>query len=230
MTMYDVLMQLPVFQGISSDQLTDILEKIPFDFRHFEMGQTILKEGDVCDCATFILSGKVRMFTKTFGGRVNIEQEFEAPYTLPFYNLFGAETHLHDTVMAASSAGIMQLDKLNFLRVLQQNQILLINVLNMLSTHAQKQNKAMDFSGEPDPVLRLASWMLALTERSASDITLYASTEDWCNMLQLDESSFWRCVATLEGEKVLESEGGKLKLIDRYGLRTYVGRKTAQKS
>ncbi len=228
MTMYDVMMQLPVFQGISSDQLTEIIEKIPFHFEHFEKDAVIMTQGEVCDCATFILSGKVRMTTPTFGGRVIIEQDFEAPYTLPFYNLFGAETHLHDNVISLGHTGIMRLDKLNFLRVLQQNKILLINVLNMLSTHAQKQHKAMDFSGEADPVLRLSSWMLALTERSAFNIAITATPNDWCKMLQLDEQAFWRCVAVLEGQKVVESEGGRLKLVDRYGLRTYVGQKTAQ--
>ncbi len=228
--MYDILMQLPVFQGISADQLTEIIEKIPFHFSHCEKDDVILRRGESCDCITFILSGSVRMTSPSFDGRISTVQDFAAPYTMPFYNLFGAETHLHDTVVALEYTGIMQLDKTNFLKVLQSNKILLINVLNMLSTHAQKQHKALDFGGEADPVLRLASWMLALTERAAFQIMLLASPEDWCKMLQLDEPSYWRCVATLEGEKVLESVGGKLKLIDRYGLRTYVGRKTAQKS
>lgn len=229
MSMYDVLKQLPIFQGISTEELTDIIEKVPFHFMHFDSGQTILSRGDECRHITFILSGKVRMETPTFGGRVRIVQEFESPHTMQFYNLFGAEIHLHDTLIAIDNVGVMQLDKHSFLRVLQQNKISLINVLNMLSTNAQKQHKAMDFSGETNPVLRLASWLLALTDRSAKNIVMEASTADWCSMLQLEESAYWRCVATLEGLKAIESEGGKLKLVDRYGLRTFVGQKTAQK-
>lgn len=230
MTMYDVLMQLPVFLGISSTQFTEILEKIPFQFEQYENNEVILRSGELCENVTFVLSGTVRMTTPTFGERVHVIQDFQAPYTLPFYNLFGANTLLHDTVVSMGHTGIMRLDKQNFLRVLQQNKILLVNVLNMLSTHAQKQHKAMDFSGESDPVLRLSSWMLALTERAATGITMRATAEDWCSMLQLDEQSFWRCVATLEGQKVVESERGSLKLLDRYGLRTFVGQKTAQKN
>lgn len=229
-TMYELLMQLPVFQGISNEQLTTIIEKIPFSFNQYEPGEVIMNQGDDCSAMTFVLSGTVRTITPTFGHKVQIQQEFEGPYTLPFYNLFGAETHLHDMLIAVNKVGIMELDKSNFLRVLQHNPILLINVMNMLCTHAQKQHKAMDFSGESDPVLRLASWMLAFTERKAENIIVDAATEDWCDLLQVDETSYWRCVASLEGQHIVEVEGTRLKLIDRYGLRTFVGRKTAQNS
>lgn len=226
--MYELLMQLPVFQGISTDQLTEIIEKIPFSFAQYEPGQVIQRQGDECTDMTFILSGTVRTLTPTFGHKLMISQEFQGPYTMPFYNLYGATTRLHDTLEAVTRVGVMQLDKSNFLKVLQQNPILLINVMNMLCTNAQKQHKAMDFSGENDPVLRLASWMLAFTERRAENIVVEAAPADWCDLLQLDEPSFWRCVATLEGQHIVEVDSNKLKLLDRYGLRTFVGRKTAQ--
>ncbi len=221
-------MQLPVFQGISSVQLTNIIEKIPFSFSQYEPGQIIMNQGDECEAMTFVLSGTVRSITPTFGHKVKIQQDFEGPYTLHFYNLFGAETHIHDTLQAVTRTGVMQLEKSNVLKVIQQNPIFLINVMNMLCTNAQKQHKAMDFSGEHDPLLRLASWILAFTERNAVNVFLDAELSDWCDLLQVDESSFWRCVATLEGQHILEVDGKKLKLLDRYSLKTFIGRKTAQ--
>ncbi len=228
--MYEMLMQLPVFQGISEEQLTNIIEKIPFDFSQYEPDSVIMKRGEECNAMTFALSGMVRTYTPTFGGKVMIEQDFQGPFTMPFYNLFGAETHLHDDMKAVTRAGIMRLSKAHFLEVLQQDPILLINVMNMLCTHAQKQHKAMDFSGETDPLLRLASWILAFTENNAVNIVLSADTEDWCKLLQVDEQSFWRCVASLEGQHILETDGRKLKLVDRYGLKTFIVRKTTQKN
>lgn len=230
MSMFDLLKQLPVFQGISTEQLTDIIEKIPFHFQHYEAGETILQKDDECENVTFVLTGSVRVTTPTYMDRIRIEQIFESPYTIPFYNLFGAETRIHDHVVSMGHTGIMQLDKLNFLRVLQQNKILLINVLNMLSTHAQKQHLTMNYTAESDPVLRLSSWLLALSERSASEISMIVKSSDWCQMLQLEEQVFWRSVAALEGLKIVELEGERLKLLDRYALRTFVGNKTAHNS
>lgn len=228
--MYDLLMQLPVFQGITQEQMTHILEVIPFDFRTFREGEIISQSGDMCQGVTFLLSGKLRLVTPIFNHRVTITQLFEAPHTFSLHHLFGADMTAHSTIEAASEkVGIMLLQKAHFLRILQENDIALINVLNMLCTRAQKQHKAIDFSGETDPILRLSSWILAFTERSAREVTFDALEEDWCDMLMLDKPALWRCVATLEGQHLLESYGGRLKLLDRYGLRSLVANKSTQK-
>ncbi len=229
-TMYDLLMQLPMFQGVSTEQMTHILEVIPFDFRTYKPGDLISQGGDLCQGATFLLSGRVQLQTPVFNHRVMITQMFDAPYTFSLHHMFGAEMQARSTMVAfAEKTGIMILKKKDFLRILHENEIALINTLNMLCTRAQKQHKAIDFSGETDPMLKLASWMLAFTERSAKEVVIEAKESDWCDMLQLDKPAFWRCVASMEGQRILECENGRLKLLDRYGLKSLIGSKTAQK-
>jgi len=227
--MYDLMLQLPIFQGLSYDQLNGILEKIPFSFRRYTSGEVIHGQGDLCDGVLFVLSGTVSQITPTFGGRIKIVQDFTGPHTLPFYYLFGAETHSNSELRAVDQVGMMHVEKSQFLKMLQQNSIMLVNVLNMLSTHAQKQHVAMEFTGLSDPTLRLASWLLAFSDRKAARITVEATEESWVSLLRLDVSGFWRCVAVLEGRECVEMQGGLLKLIDRYALRRYVGEKTLPK-
>ncbi len=227
--MYDLMLQLPIFQGLSYEQLTGIVEKIPFSFSRHTAGEIIHGQGDLCDGVLFVLSGTVRQITPTFGGRINIVQDFTGPHTLSFYYLFGAETRSNSELRAVDQVGMMHVEKAHFLRMLQQNSIMLVNVLNMLSTNAQKQHVAMEFTGLSDPTLRLASWLLAFSDRKAAQITVEASEESWLSLLRLDATSFWRCVAVLEGRECVEMEKGVLKLTDRYALRRYVGEKTLPK-
>lgn len=228
--MYDLLMQLPVFQGISKDRMTHILEVIPFEFHTFRKGEIISRGGDMIQGATFLLSGRIRLVTPIFNNRMNITQMFDAPYTFSLHHMFGADVKAHSTMYAETEkAGIMILRKSDFLHILQENDIALINVLNMLCTRAQKQHKALDFSGESDPILRLASWMLAFSERSAAEVTFEGAEKDLCELLQLEAPALWRCVASLEGQHLVESLSGRLKLLDRYGLRSLVKNKSARK-
>lgn len=219
---YDTLLQLPIFQGISAEQLTSIIEKTPFQFRKFKEGEVIAERGEICDRLVFVLNGTVRLEMPTFDGRVLITQEMEGPHTMPFYYLFGAQTTLPGMLIACTDVGIMELDKQHFLKLLQSNEIPLVNVLNMLSTHAQKQHLALDFAGKISDVERLASWLLAYTERASKNIYVTANEEDWCLLLHAKPAEFWRAVAIFEGKGVIESSGGVLKLIDRYALRSYV--------
>ena len=229
--MYDLLMQLPVFQGVSREQMTHILEVTPFEFHTFHAGDVICRGGDQVHGATFLLSGQVELRTPVFDSRVRISQLFDAPHTFSLHHLFGADTQARSTMVASKErTGMMTLAKADFLRILRENEVALINVMNLLCTRAQKQHKVIDFSAETDPLRRLSSWILAFTERSAREVVVEAREEDWCGMLQLDKPAFWRCVASLEGQHLLESENGRLKLLDRYGLRSLVANKSVQKS
>lgn len=228
--MYDLLMQIPLFQGLSDTDLTHILEVVRFDFSNFREGEVISPAGHVCDGIIFLISGRIRVETPIFNDRVMISQVFEAPYTFALHHMFGADVRSRSTLLADTDrTGIMVLSKADFMRILKEYEITLINTLNLLCTRAQKQHKALDFSGESDSVLKLASWMLVFTDRAAHEVYFDAAESDWCEMLQLDKPAFWRCVAMLEGQHLVEVESGRLKLLDRYGLRSLVGNKTAQK-
>ncbi|MDO4497418.1 MAG: Crp/Fnr family transcriptional regulator [Bacteroidales bacterium] len=222
---YDVLLQLPVFQGITKDQLTGILEKIPFHFQKYQPEEVIVSSGDPCDSVLFVLSGTVTHEMPTYDGRVIVKQDFEGPYTMPFYYLFGVSTNMPSRLVAKNVVGIMKLEKKHFLDILQSTTIPLVNVLNMLSTHAQKQHQVMDFMSQKAVLARLASWLLTYTDRVGKDIFITASEADWCKMLNTDPADFWRNVAILEGKHVIEQIDEGLKLIDRYALRGFVGNK-----
>lgn len=228
--MYDLLMQIPLFQGLSEADLTHVLEVVRFDFCNFKAGEVVSPAGHVCDGIIFLISGRIRVETPIFNHRVRISQVFDAPYTFALHHMFGADVESRSTLFAETDkTGIMVLSKADFMRILKENDIALINTLNLLCTRAQKQHKALDFSGESDSILKLASWMLVFTDRAAQEVYFDALESDWCEMLQLDKPAFWRCVATLEGQHLVELERGRLKLLDRYGLRSLVGNKTAQK-
>lgn len=228
-SIFEVMKQLPIFQGMSTEHLTHILEVIPFDFKTYRRGEIIYQTGDRVNGVTFLLSGQIELVTPVFNNRVKITQIFAAPHTFSLHHLFGADMTARSTMRAGSEkTGVMILQKQDFMRIMRESEIALINVMNLLCTRAQKQYKAIDSSGEGDPIVRLSSWLLAFTERAAEQMWADATESDWCDMLQLDRPAFWRCLATLEGYHVLDWQNGRLKLLDRYGLKTLVNTKTAQ--
>jgi len=227
--MFELFLQLPVFQGMSHSQLTEIMGKIPFDFRQYLSGELIQESGVVSDGVLSLLQGAVRQTTPAFGRRIFIEQSFSAPYTMPFYSLFGAETRTISSLRAQSQVGAMWVDKPHFLEMLRQNDIMLLNAMNMLSTHAQKQHVAMEYTGMEDSSLRLASWLLAFTDKRAEEILVQASDKDWQDLLHVDAESWQRGLCLLESRGCVERGQGSLKLIDRYDLRSFVREKSAPK-
>ena len=224
--MYDILLQLPLFQGLSQEQLTLIIEKIPFHFRKFRSNEYLIHEGDECKDIIFILSGRVRMITPTFKTSILIAEDFVAPYTVPFTSFFGSDTTSRCSIYAQGQVGAMVLDKTNFLNLIERNRVMLVNVLNILSANAQKRYLAMDSMAEKDPGVKLARWLLAYTSYLAKNIVVDAEMQDWCAMLNLEEPVLRRAIMQLTEEGCVEAQEGKIKLSDRYGLRTFVSRNT----
>lgn len=225
---YDTVLELPLFQGLSMEQLTEIFAKIPFSFSQFMPGEVILKPNEEHDKVTFVLSGRVRLVQPTYHDRVKVIHDFEAPFTLPFLYLFGVQNRSANHLEAVTEVGVMQVGKQVFLDMVQSNRIILVHVMNMLSTMAQRQHCLIDCMGPDYTSLRLATWLLAVSHHKAILTEVLADEHALCDMLHLNSSEFWRSVTILEGEHCVEAVNGRLKLIDRYGLNHFVNAKTGQ--
>lgn len=47
-TMFDTLLQLPLFQGLAQEDFTNILGKVKLSFTKHKAGEVIVKAGDTC--------------------------------------------------------------------------------------------------------------------------------------------------------------------------------------
>jgi hypothetical protein len=152
-------------------------------------------------------------------------QHYQAPHTLPISFLFGTDTHHQDRIRATGEVGIMSLKKADFLSAMQQSRIVMINTLNMLSSHAQRSRWLLNDFMQIDEAGRLAFWLINNTARSSYDIKVKASPETWARLLMTDVRGYWKAVTILEKTRMIESQGDELFLLDRYALRKYVEEK-----
>ncbi len=224
-TMYEQILLLPIFQGISKSELTDILEKVHFNFAKYSNKGEIVKRGTMCKNVLFLLSGEIEVETFSINRKIHIVQYLSAPMTLPFNHLYGIDTNNDITVKAVGKVGIMSLDKSEFLFSLQGNKILLINVLNILSSRAQRLDYTMEHFSRFNETERFAWWLKTKTIPQASNITIKADADELCRALMLDRNLFWKALSRLEEIGAVEYRGETLKLLDRYALRSILGEK-----
>ena len=81
-SMYQQLMQLPLFQGVSTERITALVEKLPFHFLKYRNGDPIVTVGDVCTHIKFIVSGRVRVEMPFSNLRVSLLQTLSTPHVL----------------------------------------------------------------------------------------------------------------------------------------------------
>ena len=63
-TMFDTLLQLPLFQGLCHEDFTSILDKVKLHFIKHKAGETIIESGTLCTQLCFLLKGEISIVTK----------------------------------------------------------------------------------------------------------------------------------------------------------------------
>lgn len=64
-TMFDTLLQLPLFQGLCHEDFTSILDKVKLHFIKHKVGETIIESGSPCKQLCFLLKGEVSIVTSS---------------------------------------------------------------------------------------------------------------------------------------------------------------------
>lgn len=136
-TMFDSLLQLPLFQGMSMTDFHSILLKTRMDFQKVSPGETILTAGTRCTEFIFILNGTVESIRKGESGLFTFSEELAAPYLLEPQSMFGMSAQYLHTYRTVTPCSLLRIEKQNVYSELGKSNIFRMNLLNMISNKAQ---------------------------------------------------------------------------------------------
>ena len=141
--MYETLLQLPLFQGLCTDDFTSIIEKVKFHFRNYSGNETIMNQGEACNQLVFLLEGTLS------SQRIDDEHGFRlieiiaAPAIIEPYSLFGMYPHYEATYKVEEQAKLLIIDKSYILSELSNYEIFRLNYFNLLSNRAQVNHRKL---------------------------------------------------------------------------------------
>ncbi len=137
MTMYDTLLQLPLFQGLAKNDFTSILDKVKIHFLKRKAGDTVALGGEDCRELVFLLNGSLVSKTSDRDELYTFYEAINAPFLIEPYSLFGWSTKYVSTYMALTACNLVTIEKAYLLSELNNYEIIRLNYLNILSNRAQ---------------------------------------------------------------------------------------------
>ena len=216
--MFELLMELPLFRGISFDGLAKTLETNKFHFLKFPAGEVIARKGDSYDHITFVISGSVRSTKENEGKTFTISQTFEAPAVLAPDFLYGMSREWPATVTALTSTAILKISKADFTSMLYSDKVFMFNYLNMLSVNAQKALDGMLSLTRASLEERIAFWVTTLTQPQGKDITLTCRARDLCSLFGVQRHYFDTTLESMRQRGLLQYTNKELTQLNRKGL------------
>lgn len=136
--MYDTLLSLPLFQGMSQADFNSLLQKIRLDFVRYEQGSVIVSAGERCKSFAFLINGTVESLREGMDGNLTFMEQIEAPYLIEPYSMFGRAGQYQRTYTATGPCSFLMVDKQYIYTELGKYNICRMNLLNILSGRVQQ--------------------------------------------------------------------------------------------
>ena len=136
--MYDTLLSLPLFQGMSQADFNSLLQKIRLDFVRYEEGSTIISSGQTCKSFAFLINGTVESSRDGMDGNLTFMEQIDAPCLIEPYSMFGRVGSYQRTYSAVTPCSFLMVDKQYIYTELGKYNICRMNLLNILSGRVQQ--------------------------------------------------------------------------------------------
>ena len=135
---FDKLLQFPLFQGMSRDDLELVAGHTRFGFSKVLQGKTVVKEGAICTHLCLLISGAIRVESHSDDYSYRVVEQMQAPYILQPEAIFGYHQRYTQTVVAQTDVSLITIDKDEVFTLSEDFLVFRLNLLNIFATQTQK--------------------------------------------------------------------------------------------
>ena len=214
MTMYDTLLQLPLFQGLGRNDFTSILDKVKMHFSKYKPGDPIIHKNQRCNQLAFLLNGTVMSETSDRDNLFTLYEEIKAPQLFEPYSLFGWRTEYASTYVAASPCDVITIDKSYLLSELNNYEIIRLNYLNLLSNRAQNLNERLWTNVPGTTQARIVGFLLLHCLTPFGEKRLKIKMDDFAKLLTSTRIRISRALNEMEKKGWLTLHRGEIRIPD----------------
>ena len=214
---YNVLSRSPLFRGLSFDEIQSVLSSSHTRTKSYKTGTLIFNSGENVNFLSLVLEGSVKGEMTDFAGRViKIEDIGIAAAIAPAF-MFGRNNKFPVSVTAIKDTKLLLIEKQEFLKILNQSTIILVNYLDMISNRSQFLSEKIKFLNFKTIKSKLAQYILELAGNK-TDLRLDRTQSDLADYFGVARPSVARALGDLEDQGLIETSGKNIRILNRQQL------------
>lgn len=202
-TMFETIMDLPLFKGLSRSHVQDFVGSTHLSFRKYAPGETIVTPEEDCKRLTFLLSGKAKVTYVSDDGAFRLSYRCGRGSVLGADKLFGMVHKYMCEAEAHESVGVMEMTKEQYISLVKSDNIYLLNLLNYLSYASQRATLAMQLPLDRDMRQIIATRLMMQTTPLSADIEINTDMATLVRMTNLSEDEIARQLRALADEGLI---------------------------
>lgn len=220
-TMYETLLQMPLFQGLGEDEITKIVGKVKLHFQKFKAGSVIFKKGDLCNQLVFLLKGELMIESDDSSGSFVLKEFSDVPGLIELHSLFGINTNYAFSYIAESDVDLITVDKLFILSELDKYEIFRMNFRNIISNRVQQLQEKLWSSSSECLETKLVDFLVNRCERPSGKKLLKIKMEDLALMIGETRLSVSKLLNNLEKDGLIILRRTEIEVPDLYLLKVW---------
>lgn len=140
--LYDKLTSLPLFRGISGEDLAIIADRVHFRWLKLATDQPLIQEGESCNHLIILCEGELNRTTNYDNNICAVTDGVVGPAVIEPEQLYGLQCRYRSSYRAATSCRLVLVSKDDIRKTLINVPIWRINLLNMLTANYCKLREA----------------------------------------------------------------------------------------
>ena len=201
--MYDTLLSLPLFQGMSQVDFNSLLQKVRLDFVRYEEGSTIISAGERCKSFAFLINGSLESSRSGMDGNLIFMEQVDAPCLIEPYSMFGRAGSYQRTYTALTPCSFLMVDKQYIYTELGKYNICRMNLLNILSGRVQQLDSHMWTMEGMDLRGRITRFIKGLSDIQTGSKKLCVKMNDLATLMDATRLNVSRELNALEAEGLI---------------------------
>ena len=189
-SMYETIMELPLFKGIGTDQLSLMLEKTSVEFLNFKKGDLVARSDSQVKFIDFILKGEISLIYSPENLGIKVKEVRGKGNVVGALRLYGMQTTYRCNCFAETDLSLLRIGKEQYMNILLSDSIYLLNFLNYLSAAAQRPVSSFMEGGEMTTARILNTLVSTLASPMAVSVGIIGSDKAIAEYCGIDEASF----------------------------------------
>ena len=214
LTMFERLLQLPLFQGMTKKEIADVIEHVRLDFVKYEAGEEIVMQDDPCKSLIYIINGEMSTDYIDVKHKFSLTEDIPNIGVIEPYNMFGMMPRYSRTYIFKTAGTTLAIDKQMLLNHLMSSSIVRINMMNITCNRYHQVLKLMnDFPGNTVGE-KITKFVLSYSSVPKGGKELHMKMTDLADIVHETRLNVSKALNAMQDAGLLELQRNKFTIFD----------------
>ena len=201
---YEQLSRSPVFKGIPTHEIGELLNRVQHRFIAYKKGKTLASRGDKCEKLMVLINGSVKGEMIDFNGKAIEVETIHAPRPIAPGFIFGKNNVFPVDVVADQDITVLSIPKPSLIQLIQLDKAVLSNYLDIISNRAYFLSERLWFMSFKTIKEKFAHYIFTLLKPGEDRIVLPKSQQELSEFFGVSRPSLARVISEMQEAQVIE--------------------------